>query len=872
MNHQFSPLAVGFGSFLAICGILIPAAVFAQTPPSSQLPFVPDPLAVSRHATGWSYPQAGWIVVHIEGTPYDRGYQHGRLLAREIVDYCQTIAKIRNHQSTEKAWNDLRLFVNALFLRRFDQEYLREMQGIADGAAAAGAKLDGRLVDLIDIAVINSDIELGFLEAAIERTATGIERERFRGRHGSPPRAPHHERCSAFVATGPATADGEIVAGHITMSDLCNVRFFNIWLDIQPSTGSRMVFQTFPGGIQSGMDYYINSAGLIVSETTVEQTKFNVQGEMLASRIRRAIQYADSIDRCAEILTSSNNGLYTNQWLIGDIKTNEIAMLELGTDTSRLRRGSRNEWVGGTAGFYWGCNNVQDLGVFKETVADLGGKPANLVLHPRTRDEAWIKLFKQRKGRMNEAFGFEAFSTPPLVGYPSCDAKFTTAALAKDLKSWAFFGPPLGRTLTPSEADRDALPSVQPFVAHEWTQIDVQGVELPPAKTESTKPQRIADAAAFPKKDEPLHVDFEANHPFAWRGTLLPKTNADIWLAAAFAEYEKVVALEQAIAFHDDSHTAEAKDTTRDKRSNDEKRAVSASHDEPSRAGQDLVDLALFQHKSNWLTAIRRVGADIPLKNTQPDLANGDWYRIAVGKGVMLLDTLRAQIGAESFARYMDEFGVAHAGQEVTTEQFRQHLKEVAGSDALETLDRWLTTDITAQFKSHNPWTIFSHEVEPEQVLIVYGTLHNQAAQKEAAEHLQSEVVRRFANVWPPMKSDREVTDDELKSRYLLLVGHPFTNRVSAKILEKSPQFPVQFGRQSFSVGGETFANPESWIVAAGENPFNPRYSAVIFSGLNAASTWRSVRDFPDSEKPNPQIMLGAAGKQTRLFCIRGDQ
>ena len=224
------------------------------------------------------------------------------------MDYCHTIAKLRSVHAPDTAWHDLRLFVNALFLRRFDNEYLREMQGIADGAAAAGAKLEGRLLDLIDIVVINSDIEVGFLESALEGTASGVDAEKFRGRHGSPHRATRQERCSAFVATGPATADGKIVAGHITMSDLSNVRFFNVWLDIQPSHGHRMVFQTFPGGIQSGLDYYINDAGLIISETTIDQTKFNPQGEMLASRIRRAIQYASSIDQVAEILTSSNNG------------------------------------------------------------------------------------------------------------------------------------------------------------------------------------------------------------------------------------------------------------------------------------------------------------------------------------------------------------------------------------------------------------------------------------------------------------------------------------------------------------------------------------------------------------------------------------
>ena len=46
-----------------------------------------DPATVQRYGPAYRYPQAGWIVLHIEGEPYERGYQHGRLLAPEIADY-----------------------------------------------------------------------------------------------------------------------------------------------------------------------------------------------------------------------------------------------------------------------------------------------------------------------------------------------------------------------------------------------------------------------------------------------------------------------------------------------------------------------------------------------------------------------------------------------------------------------------------------------------------------------------------------------------------------------------------------------------------------------------------------------------------------
>ena len=80
------------------------------------------------------------------------------------------------------------------------------------------------------------------------------------------------------------------------------------------------------------------------------------------------MQYSDSIDQSVQVLKQGNNSLYTNEWLLADTKTNEVAMFELGTHQSRLWRSSKNEWFGGTTGFYWGCNNAKDLQVRLETV------------------------------------------------------------------------------------------------------------------------------------------------------------------------------------------------------------------------------------------------------------------------------------------------------------------------------------------------------------------------------------------------------------------------------------------------------------------------------------------------------------------------
>jgi hypothetical protein len=88
--------------------------------------------------------------------------------------------------------------------------------------------------------------------------------------------------------------------------------------------------QSYPGGIESGTDWYQNDAGVVLTETTIRQTPFNAQGTPVAFRARIAIQYGGNIDEVVERLGARNNGLYTNEWLLGDAKNNEIAMYELG--------------------------------------------------------------------------------------------------------------------------------------------------------------------------------------------------------------------------------------------------------------------------------------------------------------------------------------------------------------------------------------------------------------------------------------------------------------------------------------------------------------------------------------------------------------
>jgi hypothetical protein len=126
------------------------------------------PLQTVRWAgKGFRYEMGGWTFLHIEGSPYARGRQHGELMADEIVRYMTKLGVMRNNADPVKGWAEQRQTADALFFRRYDVEFLEEMKGIADGAVKAGAKFKGRDLDLLDIVTLNSAVDMSSLQEGL---------------------------------------------------------------------------------------------------------------------------------------------------------------------------------------------------------------------------------------------------------------------------------------------------------------------------------------------------------------------------------------------------------------------------------------------------------------------------------------------------------------------------------------------------------------------------------------------------------------------------------------------------------------------------------------------------------------------------------
>ena len=486
----------------------------------------PMPAAVATYGPAYRYPTGGWIYLHIEGQPYERGYQHGRLMSKEIVQYMARCAAELNHEGNTQSWDLARTTAGALFLHGFDREMLEEMQGIADGASDAGARWEGRRLDLTDIVTANTTVELTALSDALKVTPNGLE-----GLHLEAPAyfmtkpglVRPQDHCSAFAATGKATRDGRMLMGHVTWWPLTLAEQTNVLLDLKPASGHRVLMQSYPGGIESGTDWYQNDAGVVLTETTIDQSPFNRQGTPVAYRARKAIQYGDNIDKVVEYLEAKNNGLYTNEWLMGDARTNEIAMLELGTYKTRLYRSSKNDWFGGTEGFYWGDNNAKDLNVRLEELADPKGAPKYVPYVPGPRDLKWQDLYRDYRGKIDEQFAFLAFRTAPLVSPTTMDAKVVTADMASRMMVWAAFGKPNQREWVPSRAEKEAYAKNDGIYPSGYRMITAR--EAAPEAAGGTVG---SDFRGTPESFSPDRL---------WQGWVLPASDADIWFTSGSAAY-----------------------------------------------------------------------------------------------------------------------------------------------------------------------------------------------------------------------------------------------------------------------------------------------------------------------------------------------
>jgi hypothetical protein len=287
----------------------------------------------------------GKKLLHVEGSPYQMGYQHGYLCAEGVYHMASvefwggliinmtgldvTVDQLVTLVGGEKG---IKALVNLLYLPidksikngDIPAEFLEEVNGIVDGANDAGYPVDYKSVMMNNMAFdailgIGYPVVSPFIPLAI-------------------PLMPVPHACNAFVATGSATVDGRTVMGRDFMFGNGVYYKYGILIEYVPDRGNRFVSVMAPSfvGTAAGM----NDKGIGIGIDMVPSANCNVtalgMGGLLINRY--VLQYAGELSQGVKILTSRRLGV---SWLfpIGDGKGAETggAVVEVSANMKRVR-------------------------------------------------------------------------------------------------------------------------------------------------------------------------------------------------------------------------------------------------------------------------------------------------------------------------------------------------------------------------------------------------------------------------------------------------------------------------------------------------------------------------------------------------------
>ena len=317
----------------------------------------------------------GWKYISVYGKPRERGYAYGFLCANDFKEI-QKMLKFFMLESYGIEWEYFIKEVSNDFkdmTKRDFSELYEEMVGIAEGCTENGCK-----TTIDEIIAWNFYMSIPYWYS--------LKSDNHVGKEGGA-----KDRCSAFIAVGDWTEDGKIVCAHNSFVDYIDGQYSNVILDLKPENGNRFIMQTSACWIWSGTDFFVTSNGFIGTETTIGgffpyEKKFPI-----GYRIRKAMQYANSLDEYCEMLLHENSGDYANSWLFGDTNTNEILRLELGLKYHNIER-TKN-------GFFIGFNAPYDERIRNLEVVNSGFY--DIRRHQGARLVRLGDLMDQHKGKIN---------------------------------------------------------------------------------------------------------------------------------------------------------------------------------------------------------------------------------------------------------------------------------------------------------------------------------------------------------------------------------------------------------------------------------------------------------------------------------------
>ena len=244
---------------------------------------------VARCGAGWLERIDGYPVLHLKGTPYEMGYQHGILFKDHVRESAKYLLDVKGEQEALE-WGPVRLKPRALIetivetQKRFvPDRYLEEIRGLAEGSGMPVA--DARLANFI----------------------------------------PEMFHCSGFAVMNSATKDGTLYHGRVLDYAIdWRLQEHAVLIVAEPAGGIPFVNVTYAGFIGSvtGMNAQHVSIGEMGGSGIGHW-----EGVPMAWLVRDALERAQTLDDAVRIFRDSPR---TCQYfyVIADAKTNRAVGME----------------------------------------------------------------------------------------------------------------------------------------------------------------------------------------------------------------------------------------------------------------------------------------------------------------------------------------------------------------------------------------------------------------------------------------------------------------------------------------------------------------------------------------------------------------
>jgi hypothetical protein len=290
-------------------------------------------MAAGRVGEGWIEKGADVRILHLEGSPYEIGYQHGVLLREEIRN------RIRDRLLGSLMEQDH--VSHLLMLRhgrrvdaRLSSEYRAELAGIADGAGVAYSQvlLLNTYGDLIaqqwpdrtlqDLALSLSPPFAPFFgpSDAPRSTDSHVQSD-------SSGTAADSRVRGAFAVFGAVTRDGNLLQAVDFESPALRPEELIIMV-YRPEEGNSFVAVGTPGAV--GVTVGLNEEQVSVTVLPSPSQDVSIEGVPLPFVMRDVLQYARDIPAALRILASADRTTGHNV-LVGDGKRPDAQVVELAT-------------------------------------------------------------------------------------------------------------------------------------------------------------------------------------------------------------------------------------------------------------------------------------------------------------------------------------------------------------------------------------------------------------------------------------------------------------------------------------------------------------------------------------------------------------